>query len=91
MPQATLDGPCIPPGLGRPFPCQVAANATWAVALLAIVLPEQVHRADQPVLMHCHDPDGPPIGSQPKDARTPNQRDVVKVHDVSVRAIQAVP
>ena len=91
MPQAALDCSRVTPGLGRPFPRQAAANATRAVTWLAIVLPEQVHRADQPVLMCSHDSDGPPIGSQSEDARTSDERDIVKVHDVGVVTIQTAP
>ena len=59
-----------------------------AVAGLAVVLPEQVHRADQPVLVRRHDPHGPAIRPRPRTPGPADQRDVVEVDDVGVGRVE---
>ena len=83
--QPALDRRRGPPDLGRPAALQAAAHAGRGVAGLAIVFPEQVHRADQPVLVRRHDPHGPPVRPQAQDTRPAHERDVVKMHDVGRR------
>ena len=72
---------------GRPA-LQAAAHAIGRVARHAVVLPEQVHRTDQPVLVRRHDPRGPAVGAQAQDARAADQRNIVKVNDVGRRIIE---
>ena len=58
FPQSPVDRPGVPPGLRGAASGHGASEAGRGVARLAAVLPEQVHRADQPVLVGRHQPDG---------------------------------
>ena len=70
--QPTFDRPLSaarPAAAGRPLKQQ--RTQFGAVAGLAVVFPEQVHRADQPVLVRRHDPHGPAIGPSPRTPGPP--------------------
>ena len=76
----------LPPDLRRPPRLDHAPGTSGFVARLLVVLPEQVHRADEPVLVRRHDPDRLPAHLQ--DAGTADERDVVKMNDVDVERIK---
>ena len=73
---------------GGRCPFREQLTQVGALAGPLVVLPEQVHRADQPVLMRRHDPRGATIGPQPQDPRAAHQRDVVKMDDVGLGIIE---
>jgi hypothetical protein len=67
--QGVLESRRVAPRLGRPLPVYAAPNASWAIARLSIKFPEQVHRANQPMLMRSHEPHCAPIRAQTEDSR----------------------
>ena len=80
------DGVGLPPELRRSAPFEHAPEAVGLVTGFPVVFPEQVHRADQPVLVRCHDPDGFPAHLQ--DTRAADERDVVEVDHVDVDGVE---
>ena len=84
--EAPVDRVGRPPGLGRASPGDHAADAVGAVAGLLAVLPEQVHRADQPVLVRGHQADR--LLAQVEHARPADERDVVEMDDVHVDRVE---
>ena len=86
--EAAVDGAGVAPGLGRAAAGEGAADAVGAVAGLPVVLPEQVHRADQPVLVRRHQADR--RAAELEHAGAADERDVVEVDDVGVDGVEGL-
>ncbi len=84
--KTAVDRPGVSPGLRRTAPGDCATRASRSIAALLAVLPEQVHRTDQPVLVRRHDPGG--TAAKVEDARSPDQRNIVEMDDVGLDRVE---
>ena len=86
LPQSLVDGPSVSPDLGRTASVKGASDAGRLVAGFVVVFPEQMHRADEPVLVGRHHPHRRPTHVQYTWAA--DERDVVKMDDVGIDRVE---
>ncbi len=82
----------VPPGLRWAEPAERAGGAARLLARLAVELPEDVHRADEPVLVRRHQANGGRrLCAEGQQLGAPGERDVVEVDDVEASLLEQPP
>ena len=88
VPQLALEEIRVAPELRRALERERATEAGGLLAELAILLPEVVHRADEPVIVRRVEPDR--VAAEAEHP-WPEERRQVKVHDVEALAAEDAP